>query len=219
MDLRLPDTLSLLTLLVVVGLAPFAAVLVTSFAKIVIVLSLLRAALGVQQTPPNMVLNALALIVSAYIMAPVGMDIADNLRQKPATGIGNRPQELGHVLDAARKPLAEFLGKHSSPRERRFFLETSRTLWPKDKAERLTENDLIILIPSFTLTELTEAFQVGFLLYLLFVVVDLIVANILLAWGMAMLSPTLISVPFKLLLFVMLDGWSALLHGLVLSYR
>lgn len=219
MDLRLPDTLSLMTLLVVVGLAPFAAVLVTSFAKIVIVLSLLRAALGVQQTPPNMVLNALALIVSAYIMAPVGMDIADNLKQRPTVTTGSRAQELSHVLDAARKPLSEFLSKHASPRERRFFLETSKTLWPKDKAERLTETDLIILIPSFTLTELTEAFQVGFLLYLLFVVVDLIVANILLAWGMAMLSPTLISVPFKLLLFVMLDGWSALLHGLVLSYR
>jgi type III secretion protein R len=217
MGQNVPDLITLMTVLLAVGLAPFAAVLVTSFTKIVIVLSLLRAALGVQQTPPNLVLNGIALILTAYIMAPVGMDAYDNLRQHEPRG--GRAEEISAVIDAVRTPLREFMLRHTNEREKQFFHESARSLWPRDKADRVAADDLVILVPSFTVTEITEAFQIGFLLYVLFIVIDLVIANILLAWGMAMLSPTMISVPFKLLLFVMLDGWSTLLHGLVLSYR
>jgi len=123
------------------------------------------------------------------------------------------------VLDAARPPVKEFLLKHTRERERQFFLKSASQIWPKARADSLQPDDLVVLVPSFALSELTRAFQIGFVLYLVFVVVDLIVATVLLALGMSMLAPTTISLPFKLLLFVMLDGWTRLVHGLVLSYR
>jgi type III secretion protein R len=116
-------------------------------------------------------------------------------------------------------PLKEFLDKHINERYRKFFLRAANETWPKERAQDLQRDDLLVLIPSFTVTEITAAFQIGFVLYLAFIVVDLVVANILLALGMVMTSPTLISVPFKLLLFVALDGWSRLLEALVLTYR
>jgi len=116
-------------------------------------------------------------------------------------------------------PYREFLLKHSSPDERAFFTETARELWADEHHDQISEDNLFILLPSFMVGELTIAFEIGFLLYLPFVVIDLVVSNILLAMGMMMLSPTTISLPFKLLLFVFLDGWSRLVHGLVLSYQ
>jgi type III secretion protein R len=115
--------------------------------------------------------------------------------------------------------MKEFLQKHTQERERQFFLKSASTIWPKERADKLRADDFMVMVPSFTLSELTRAFQIGFILYLVFVVVDLIVATVLLALGMSMISPTTISLPFKLLLFVMLDGWTRLIHGLVLSYK
>jgi type III secretion protein R len=217
---NLPDPVGLLALIIAFGFAPFAALMVTSYTKLVIVLGLLRAALGIQQIPPNMVLNGIAVILSVYIMAPIGMDAADTLKRQNFS-VGNRVSvdDITTVFDSVKTPLKKFLESHTKERERRFFLKSAETIWPQERARELKADDLMVLVPSFTLTELTKAFQVGFVIYLVFVVVDLIVANVLLALGMSMIAPTVISVPFKLLLFVMLDGWSELMHGLILSYR
>lgn len=210
-----------LVLVTVVGLAlaPFVAVMVTSFTKLVVVLSLLRNALGLQQVPPNVVINGLAIILSVYVMYPIGLDMADIAAKDPA--IGNQSldvKRLGDIVDKAKEPLREFLIRHTSETERAFFLRTAQKLLPEHRRAGLSERDLIVVVPSFTVSELTAAFQIGFIVFLPFLVIDLIVSNILLAMGMMMMSPTTVSLPFKLLLFVMLDGWSKLLHGLVLSY-
>jgi type III secretion protein R len=216
----LPDPIALLALIVAVGVLPFAALTMTCFTKLVVVLGLLRAALGIQQVPPNMVLSGLALILSVYIMAPVGMDAADALKQHHFSGDRRLTfDDTMLVYDAVKKPLKGFLEKHTKDREKRFFLKSAESIWPAERARELKNDDLMVLVPSFTLSELTKAFQIGFVIYLVFVIVDLVIANVLLALGMSMIAPTTISIPFKLLLFVMLDGWSELMHGLVLSYR
>ncbi|MCA3174568.1 MAG: type III secretion system export apparatus subunit SctR [Burkholderiales bacterium] len=219
MSPNLPDPITLLTVLIILGMAPFAAILVTSFTKIVIVLSLLRLALGVQQVPPNLVLNGIALILSAYIMAPIGMTAIEALQRTSLGGKNNQVDQMISVAEVVKGPLKEFLNKNITEREKLFFLKSAKSIWPPERAAQLKEDDLMILVPSFTVSELTKAFQIGFVIYLAFVAVDLIIANILLAMGMSMISPTMISVPFKLLLFVVLDGWSQLIHSLVLSYK
>jgi type III secretion protein R len=203
-----------------VALMPFIALMVTSFAKIVVVLGLLRQALGLQQVPPNMVLNGIALVMTIYVMAPVGMQASDNMKSKNISlSSFKKIEDVSLAYDAVSEPLRGFLFKHSDVQDRRFFLRTASRLWPAERASNLKENDMLVLIPAFTVSELTEAFRIGFILFLAFLIVDLIVANILLAMGMSMVSPTLISIPFKLLLFVVLDGWARLLQGLVLGYQ
>jgi type III secretion protein R len=214
--IKLPDPFTIIIVLTLLALAPFMAVMVTSFIKLVVVLSLVRNALGVQQIPPNMVLNGLAIILTLYIMAPVGHEIYGIFQPLDLTGKDFKT--IARVVGKAKEPLKEFLLKHSQKRERQFFVKTAKAIWPAEKSGAVNENDLIVLIPSFTVSELTTAFQIGFLLYLPFVAIDLIVSNILLAMGMMMVSPMTISLPFKLLLFVLLDGWARLIHGLVLTY-
>ena len=217
MDLTQFSPSSALVTVVLLALAPYAAVMVTSFTKIVVVLSLLRNALGLQQVPPNVVLNGLALVLSVYVMYPVGQQMADR-----ATAVPNAYTSTSGMLaaaDAAKEPLREFMVKHAQPRERAFFLKTAQKALPADKAAALTDRDFIVIVPAFTVTELATAFQIGFLIFLPFLVVDLIVSNILMAMGMMMLSPTTVSLPFKLLLFVLIDGWVKLTHGLVLTYQ
>ncbi len=215
----LPEPVTLVALILAFGVAPFVAMMVTSYTKLVIVFGLLRTALGLQQTPPNMVLNGLAIILSIYIMAPVGMEVADGLRSRQFGTKGEALGDIAAIIDAAKAPMKEFLHKHTQERERQFFLKSASNIWPKERADKLQPDDFMVMVPSFTLSELTRAFQIGFVIYLVFVTVDLIVATVLLALGMSMISPTTISLPFKLLLFVMLDGWTRIVHGLVLSYR
>ena len=219
MTAGMPDPLTLVALIVAFGVAPFVALMITSYTKLVIVFGLLRTAMGLQQTPPNMVLNGIAIILTIYIMAPVGMDVGDALRGRTLGAKGEGLNDIMAVFDAAKVPVKAFLVKHTQERERQFFLKSAASIWPQARAERLLADDFMVLVPSFTLSELTRAFQIGFVIYLVFVVVDLIVATVLLALGMSMISPTTISLPFKLLLFGMLDGWTRLIHGLVLSYR
>jgi type III secretion protein R len=170
--------------------------------------------------PPNLVLNGIALILSLFIMAPVGMSIRDALQARHFDAAGQlSTADIGVLADAALPPIKDFLVSHTRQRDREFFVRTATSVWPKNRADGIKDDDLLVLVPSFTLAELTKAFQIGFVIYIVFIVVDLLVANILLALGMQMISPTTISVPFKLLLFVALDGWSLLVHGLVLSYR
>ena len=336
-----------LVTVVFIALAPFVAVMVTSFTKIVVVLSLLRNALGLQQVPPNVVINGLAIVLSAYVMSPVIFDThaavtahmagqppppqiqaqiearaiaraeriaartaaaprptgdatapgndaaaagepppaspaaADALRaeadaraageggnappaadtarsplfanvdngsgamdampdpvtttdaadQGPvvitATGTPQAPTPAGVPMDAERmmgifqaskEPLRGFLIHHSNDAERAFFLRSAQRLLPADRRDDIDVDDFMVVIPAFTVSELTTAFQSGFLIFLPFLIIDLVGANILLALGMMMLSPTTISLPFKLLLFVLVDGWAKLVHGLVRTY-
>jgi type III secretion protein R len=215
-----PDPLLIITVLGAVALLPFLALLVTSFTKIVVVLGLLRQALGLQQVPPNMVINALAIILSLYVMAPIGMHAAGTLKEKLQGPVASRRfEDLPVIYQSISTPLRGFLQKHTSAHDRAFFVRSAVKLWPQEASSELRDDDMLVLIPSFTLRELTSAFQIGFIIYLAFVAIDLIVGNVLLALGMQMLSPTIVSTPFKLLLFVALDGWERLVHGLVLSYQ
>ena len=211
-----------LVIVTVVGLAmaPFVAVMVTSFTKIVVVLSLLRNALGLQQVPPNVVINGLAIILSLYVMNPVTQatyaSVNAKVQEAPQRSMDvNRMMEL---VESGKEPLREFLLKHSSEGERGFFLRSAQRLLPQDQQASLTPTDYMVVVPAFTVSELTAAFRNGFLIFLPFLIIDLVVSNILLAMGMMMLSPTTVSLPFKLLLFVFLDGWAKLVHGLVLTY-
>jgi len=215
-QVNLPDPFFLIALLAGLSLAPFVVVMVTSYVKLVVVFSLIRNALGIQQIPPNMVINGLAVILSIYIMAPVGYDMLDRIHHIDTKE--KNVETLKKISQEAKEPLKKFLIKHCSKREISFFLRSAQKLWPKERARDLRKDDLLLLVPSFAVIELTSAFQIGFLLYLPFIVIDLVISNILMAMGMMMVSPMTISLPFKLLLFVLLDGWTKLTHGLVLTY-
>nr|MBF0685029.1 type III secretion system export apparatus subunit SctR [Pseudomonas sp.] len=217
------NPVSLALVLALLALVPLAVVMTTSFLKIAVVLTLVRNALGIQQVPPNMALYGLALILSAYVMGPVAMQIGEELRARPAAPAPDvqAPDQINDIIDAVMRgaePIRGFMMKNSRPEQRDFFLRTARTMWGDIAARNVKEDDILVLVPAFLVSELTAAFQVGFLLYLPFVIIDLIVSNILLAMGMMMVSPVTISMPLKLFLFVMVDGWTRLIQGLVLSY-
>ena len=211
------DPFSLIVLFVGLSLLPFVAMIATSYLKIVVVMSLIRNALGIQSIPPNMVINALAIILSFYIMAPVCSEswtiAKQELAEKPKVTF-----ETEAVAKAA-EPVRRFLTKQTSDRERTFFISTAERLWGKDdQPAKVDPESFYILLPSFCVSELTKAFQIGFLVYLPFIAIDIIVSNILLAMGMMMVSPVTISLPFKLLLFVMVNGWTLLIQGLIRGY-
>lgn len=212
--------------LVLMALMPFLIMILTSFVKIVVVLSLLRSALGVQQAPPNQVINGVAFLLSLYIMFPTGVrmyDAAKDLIQPK-----NVPQELISsqsaeyilaVAEKAREPLRDFLRNNSSVKHQGSFYKIVYRLLPEDYRDDLKPEDFLVLVPSFITTQLKTAFEIGVLIYIPFFVIDLVVSNILLAMGMMMLSPVTISMPLKLFLLVMLDGWTLLIEGLVSTFR
>jgi type III secretion protein R len=204
-------------IMVALGLLPFFLMMVTSYVKIVVVTTLMRNALGVQQVPPGMVMNGLAIILSLFIMAPVGQQTWNLVKE---INLGPSPSltDLTNIVETASPPLMNFLIRNSDPRVNESFKEVANRIWPQDMSSKLEVASPLIVIPSFVVTELTEAFKVGFILYLPFIVIDLIVSNILLAMGMMMVSPMTISLPFKLLLFVTLEGWLKICRGLLFSY-
>ena len=226
---------SLIVLFVGLSLLPFVAMIATSYLKIVVVMSLVRNALGIQSIPPNMVVNALAMILTFYIMAPVASESWGIMQaqveshktevQKAASAGKETRGELSALgldsadLAKAAEPFRAWLSAHTSDRERAFFVHTAETLWGKNgEPATVDPESFYILLPSFCVSELTKAFQIGFLVYLPFIAIDIIVSNILLAMGMMMVSPVTISLPFKLLLFVMVNGWTLLIQGLVRGY-
>ncbi len=218
------NPLSVVALLALLALLPFLLIMVTSFAKIAVVLSLLRSAIGVQQVPPNQVITGLAIILSAYVMAPVGTQIyrvvEPHVAEVESETFDHSFANYLEVGDRAIEPLRRFLLEHSDPDERELLYDLALELRegePEDDSS-LSAESLIVTIPAFVLTELEEAFTIGFLLFVPFIIVDLVVANILLSLGMHMLSPTTISLPFKLLLFVLVDGWYLVVRGLILGY-
>lgn len=225
---------ALIILFVGMSLLPFIAMIATSYLNIVIVMSLIRNALGIQSIPPNMVINALAMILTFYIMAPVlseSWDIAQAqvasrqaASQKSTTTESSTPGTATFGLEtfdfqAAGEPFRMWLSNHTPEKQRSFFVRTAEQLWGKDgEPAEIDHESFYILIPSFCVGEFTKAFQIGFLVYLPFIAIDIIVSNILLAMGMMMVSPVTISLPFKLLLFVMVDGWTLLVQGLIRGY-
>jgi type III secretion protein R len=214
----MPNPLIVLVALSILGLAPFIAIMVSSFVKLVIVMHIIRSALGLQQEPPNIAISGIAIILSIYIMAPVVMETYEQFNARGVSIEDIRNPQLIDALENSTDPLRQFLSKHSSNSEREFFTQTTQKLWPEKYSKEITNDHLLVLIPSFMVSELTTAFQVGFLIFLPFVVIDLVISNLLMSMGMMMLSPMTISLPFKLLLFVLVDGWSRLIHGLILSY-
>ncbi|MGY4426048.1 type III secretion protein R [Bradyrhizobium sp. JR6.1] len=212
----LPDPATLIALIACVAIAPFVAITVTSYVKLVVVFGLIRNALGVQNIPPNMALNAIAILLSVYIMQPVAKGAYEAVRDKPIAFQDIR--ELETTITLAAEPVRNFLLKNTSQQERKFFVNAARGLWDKEDAAAITGSEFMILIPAFITSELEDAFKIGFLLFLPFIVIDLVVSNILLAMGMMMVSPMTISLPFKLFLFVAVNGWQRLIHGLIFSY-
>ena len=224
---------ALIVLFVGLSLLPFVAMVATSYLKIVVVMSLIRNALGIQSIPPNMVVNALAMILSFFIMAPIASQswailssragVQNAAGQPPAVAAASPTLDLGLPTSRfaeAAEPFREWLSAHTADRERAFFVNTAERLWAKgdDEPATVDPESFAILLPAFCVSELTKAFQIGFLVYLPFIAIDIIVSNILLAMGMMMVSPVTISLPFKLLLFVMVDGWTLLIQGLVRGY-
>jgi len=222
------NPITLIVLLGALAVLPFLLIMVTSFVKVAVVLSILRQAIGAQQVPPNQIITGLAIVLSLYIMAPVGFDMYNNIRpQLDNLREGEQSVGVEQVESIARGvagPLRTFLVRHSDTRERSLLHRLALELDAPRKGERrrprleLADDNLLVLVPAFVVTELKEAFTIGFILFIPFIIIDLVVANILLSLGMHMLSPTTISLPFKLLLFVLVDGWFLVVKGLVLGY-
>jgi type III secretion protein R len=212
----LPDPVTLIPFLFALAFVPIAAVMVTCYTKLVVVFALLRNALGLQQVPPAMVTNGLALVLTWFVMYPVGHEALKVL--DPESGKAPANLSMAQLIATVKEPMRDFLKQHASEKEREFFLNAAQRVMKPEQAAQIKNTDFVVLVPAFTISELTEAFLIGFLLFLPFIVIDLIVANVLVAMGMQMMSPMMVSLPLKLLLFVMLDGWSRLAHSLVMSY-
>ena len=218
------DPFSLIALFVGLSLIAFVAMVATSYLKIVVVISLIRNALGIQSIPPNMVVNALAMILTFYIMAPVlgeGWGILSKELEARKTEPAAQVLRETDAAAKATEPYREWLSARTDARSRQFFISTAEQLWAKkgeDEPAKVDPESFYILIPSFCVSELSKAFQIGFLVYLPFIAIDIIISNILLAMGMMMVSPVTISLPFKLLLFVMVNGWTLLIQGLIKGY-
>lgn len=202
--------LEILFLLTILSVAPAIVLTVTSFTRIIIVFSFLRHAMGTQQMPPNQVLASLAIFMTIVIMTPVGKKINDTALQPYLK------EEIGYkdALKRAEIPVREFLFKHTREKDVSVFFSVSGMERPKNKDDVPTT----ILIPAFMISELKTGFQIGFLIYIPFLILDMVVASILLAMGMMMLPPVMISLPFKILLFVMVDGWNLLVGSLIKSF-
>src|SRR5471032_2328345 len=213
----LDQPLHLILLLSAVSILPLLLILGTSFLKLAVVFSLLRNALGIQQIPPNIALYGLALILTMFIMAPIGLEIQDNLAANP---IQSESDDFIRQIDnGILAPYRVFLERNTAPDQAHFFSSIGRDIWPQKYHDRLPDNSLLVLMPAFTVSQLIEAFKIGLLLYLPFIAIDLIVSNILLAMGMMMVSPMTISMPLKLLVFVLMNGWEKLLGQLMLSFN
>jgi len=211
-----PSTVGFIILMTVLGLLPFLMVTMTAFLKISVVMFIVRNALGLQQTPPTLVLYSIALILTVFVSLPLIEDVSNRLAARPLDVSSlDKLQESAKVV---KDPVKAYLIRFAKPGERQFFLSSTARIWPESARANVKDDDFIILLPAFVSSELTRAFEIGFLLFLPFLIIDIIVSNILMAMGMMMVSPTLISLPLKLFLFVAVDGWSRLMHGLILSY-
>ncbi len=202
--------LRILILFTVLSLAPAILIMMTSFTRIVVVLSFLRQALSTQNMPPNQLIIGLSLFLTFFVMAPVIQDINTN----SLTPYMNEKIDQNTAISRAEGPLREFMFKQTREKDLMLFLELGRIAKPKTRKDVPTW----VLIPAFMVSELKTAFQIGFMLYLPFLIIDMVVASVLMAMGMMMLPPVVISLPFKLLLFVLVDGWELVVGSLVKSF-
>lgn len=224
--LKRPSLITQAVLLSLLSLLPFIIMILTSFLKIVVVLSLLRSALGVQQAPPNQVINGVAFLLSLFIMYPTGIKMyqaaESTINQQVIPDSLLAPDSSTYVIEvaaAAAEPLREFLKRNSSGRHQALFYRLVYRGLPDEYRATLKPDDFIVLVPSYITGQLKDAFEIGVLIYIPFFVIDLVTSNILLAMGMMMLSPVTISMPLKLFLLVMLDGWTILIEGLVKTFQ
>ena len=203
-------SLQLIIVMTLLGLLPSILILMTSFTRIIIVLSLLRQAMGTAQTPPNQVLVGIALFLTLFIMNPILQAIYDDALMP----VQNEEITFQEGLDRARIPLQQFMLGQTREKDMMLFMEMSETPAVDDVADV----PLTVLVPAFITSELKTAFTIGFLIYIPFIIIDLVVASVLMSMGMMMLSPMMISMPFKLLLFVLVDGWGLVTGSLVATY-
>lgn len=208
------ETLNILMLLTVMSLLPSILIMMTSFTRIIIVLSFLKNALGLQQTPPNQVMVGIALFLTLFIMTPV----IDQINVDAYQPYKNEEITQQEFFTKASEPIKIFMLKQTGNSELKMFMDMSRD--EKVKATKnLQELPLTLIIPSFVTSELRRAFIIGFLLFIPFLIIDMIVSSILMSMGMIMLPPVMISLPFKILLFVLVDGWSLLFKTLITSFN
>jgi len=202
--------LEIMALFTVLSLAPSIVLMVTSFTRIIIVFHFLRQAMGTQQMPPNQVLAGLAIFMTVVIMMPTGRIINDTALQPYLR------EEIGYqeALDRAQTPLRTFLFKHTREKDLSVFFSITGLERPQNKDDVPT----MVLVPAYVISELKTGFQIGFLIYIPFLILDMVVASILLSMGMMMLPPVMVSLPFKILLFVMVDGWNLIIGSLVNSF-
>lgn len=225
-NLQRPSLITQAVALTLLALSPFLVMILTSYMKIVIVLSLLRSALGVQQAPPNQIINGIAFMLSLFIMYPTMLQMYEV--SQTAIARYSAPESLVdtgssayiiRIASEAKEPLREFLKINSSHKHHALFYRIAYKILPEEQREELKPDDFLILVPSYITSQLKYAFEIGVLIYIPFFVIDLVTSNILLAMGMMMLSPVTISMPLKLFLLVMLDGWTLLVEGLINTFR
>jgi flagellar biosynthetic protein FliP len=204
------STIQIIMLLTILTLAPAILMLMTSFTRIVIVLSFLRQALGSQQIPPNQILIGLALFMTFFIMRPIGVEIYD----KAWTPYVENKMSLDKAVVEGLKPLRKFMFKQTREKDLALFIYLSKSPRPKNQDDVPTT----VLIPAFVISELKTAFTVGFLIYIPFLIIDMVVASTLMSMGMMMLPPVMISLPFKILLFILVDGWHLIARALIVSF-
>jgi flagellar biosynthetic protein FliP len=208
---NLEPSLQIVVLLVLLSMLPLIVVTMTPFLRILIVLSLLRTSIGTQQIPPNLVLIGMGIILTGYIMGPT----LNEINEKALIPLSNQRLSVPQAIEQGYRPLKKFMLKQTEMKDLAFFYRISNAPNPKSPEDVGFRQ----LVAAFLLSELRTSFQIGFLIFIPFLVIDLIIANILLALGMIMLSPTIVSLPFKLLIFVAVDGWTLIVKGLVQSFN
>ena len=204
-------SIKLLLVLTVLSLAPSILILMTSFARIVIVLSFTRTALATNQMPPNQVIIGLALFLTFFIMAPTLKEVNEQALQP----LFDEEIGLEEAYERAAIPFKEFMAKHTRQKDLELFLEYNQA----ERPQSIEDIPLTTLVPAFALSEIKTAFQMGFMIFIPFLVIDMIVASVLMAMGMMMLPPVMISLPFKILLFVLVDGWYLVMKSLLQSFN
>jgi len=209
---RISTSLAVVFFITILSLAPAILVMTTSFTRIIVVLGFLRQAMATQQSPPNQVLIGLALILTFFIMAPTYKAVNEEALQPYIRGEIVSQEE---ALNAALKPIREFMFRQVNPKDLALFIEIAKLPRPAKPDDVPTH----VLIPGFVISELRVAFQIGFIIYIPFLIIDMVVASTLMAMGMMMLPPVFVSLPFKIILFVLADGWYLLLGNLVRSFH
>ncbi|WP_226665679.1 flagellar type III secretion system pore protein FliP [Metabacillus litoralis] len=203
-------SVKLLLLLTVLSIAPSILILMTCFTRIIIVLSFVRTSLATQQMPPNQILIGIALFLTFFIMAPTFSEV----NEQALTPLFNEEIQLEEAYERAAIPFKEFMSKHTRQKDLSLFLNYAGI----EKPQSVEDIPLTALVPAFAISEIKTAFQIGFMIFIPFLVIDMVVASVLMSMGMMMLPPVMISLPFKILLFVLVDGWYLIIKSLLQSF-